>query len=255
MLIIFSMFKASLLEPDLLKIPISAIAELIDEGIFKINKDGISLRAADRAMVAVVDFKILSTAFDEYNLENETEVGLNIEHLLSVLKRASRKNRIILELEGNKFNITLSNGSTRKFLVPVLEISQEEIPPIEQLQFTVKAEIKPETLRDAIKDADIISDAVTFEAQEDKFIIKAEGDISQAEVVLEKGSEDLFGLEVKEAAKARYPIDYLKKMIKAAKLAESAVIEFAKDYPMKLTFSVLDKVKLSFVLAPRVIEE
>ena len=249
------MFKATLSDPELLTVPISTIAELIDEGIFKITKDGISLKAADRAMVAVVDFKILSTSFEEYNLEKDTEIGINIENLLSVLKRAKKKDKLVFELKENKFTILMTNGSKRRFVVPLIEISAEEVPPIEQLQFTVKAEIRPETLREAIKDAEIISDAVTFQADKDRFIIRAEGDISQAEIVLEKGTEDLFGLDVKEPAIARYPIDYLKKMVKAAKLAESAIIEFSKDYPMKLSFRVLDKVSLSFVLAPRVLEE
>ncbi|MFQ6120306.1 MAG: DNA polymerase sliding clamp, partial [Methanosarcinales archaeon] len=60
------MFKATITDVNLLRDSISTIAELIDEGIFKIAKDGISLVAADRAMVAVVDFKILSTAFEKY---------------------------------------------------------------------------------------------------------------------------------------------------------------------------------------------
>ena len=44
-------------------------------------------------------------------------------------------------------------------------------------------------------------------------------------------------------------------MIKAARLADSVIIEFAQEYPMKLSFKVMDKVSLVFVLAPRVLEE
>jgi hypothetical protein len=59
---------------------------------------------------------------------------------------------------------------------------------------------------------------------------------------------------VKDATKvrARYSIEYLKKMIQAAKLAEKVSIEFSKDYPLKLSFKVIDKLSLEFILAPRV---
>ena len=46
----------------------------------------------------------------------------------------------------------------------------------------------------------------------------------------------------------------LKKMIKAGKLSKNIVLEFGTDYPMRLSFRMLDKMSLQFVLAPRVEE-
>ena len=43
-------------------------------------------------------------------------------------------------------------------------------------------------------------------------------------------------------------------MIKAAKLSRSLSLEFGTDYPMRIVFKELDKIKLSFILAPRVQE-
>jgi len=57
------MFKAKITDAGLLTDSIATVAELIDEGIFKINKEGISMVAADRAMVAVVDLHIAAKAF------------------------------------------------------------------------------------------------------------------------------------------------------------------------------------------------
>ncbi len=63
------MFRAVLAEPELLKNTIPIIAEIIDEGVFKLDSNGLSLLAPDRTMVAVVDFKLLSTAFEEWKVE------------------------------------------------------------------------------------------------------------------------------------------------------------------------------------------
>jgi len=73
--------------------------------------------------------------------------------------------------------------------------------------------------------------------------------------VLEKGNEALVELSSPEQIKARYPLDYLKKMIKASKLADEVTIRWAKDYPMRMDFTSVDKVSMGFVLAPRVSEE
>jgi len=248
------MFKATIADVDLLRDSISTIAELIDEGIFKITKDSISLVAADRAMVAVVDFKILSTAFEKFDADQEQAIGMNIGNLLSVLKRAGAGDKITFNLQDAKLEIVLENSSRRRFVIPLLDLSQEEIPPIEQLEFTAKAELKPEIIESGIADAEVVADSVLFEASLGKFGMRAEGDVSSTHLELEKGNEVLLDLKVDGETKARYPLDYLKKMIKAAKIADSVTIEWGQDYPMKLSFKAGDKVSLKMILAPRVME-
>jgi proliferating cell nuclear antigen len=247
-------FKALLTEPELLTSTISSIAEIIDEGVFKITKQGMSLIAADRAMVAVVDFNIFSKAFESYELDKEQTIGLNIGNFLSVLKRARPSDKLTFILQEGKLQIIIKNSSTRRFYVPLLDLKEEEVPPIEQLEFSTKVELKPEVLESGIADAEIITDSVLFEASEGGFKMIAEGDINKSELELEKSSEALIGLETKGEVKARYPLDYLKKMIKAAKIADSITIKFGKDYPMMLTFEAIDKLSLKFILAPRVLE-
>lgn len=249
------MFKATLSNVSLLTDSISSIAELIDEGIFKITKDSISMIAADRAMVAVVDFQILATAFEKFDVDQDHSIGMNIGNLLSVLKRASAEDKVTFNLQDAKLEIVLENASRRKFVIPLLDLSQEEVPPIEQLEFTGRAEVKPEILQSGIADAEVVADSVLFEAARDRFGMKAEGDISSAQLELEKGNQSLIEIKTDGDIKARYPLDYLKKMIKAAKIAESVSLEWGQDYPMRLSFKSTDKVSLTFIIAPRVSEE
>jgi proliferating cell nuclear antigen len=248
------MFKATLAEAHWLTDSIATIGELIDEGVFKIAKDGITFTAADRALVAVVDFKISSSLFEKYELDKETQIGLNITNLLSVMKRASADDKLSLNLSESKLEIVLENDSKRRFHLPLLDLGQEEVPPIDQLEFKAIAELKPEVIQYGIADADVVSDSVLFEASDNKFGMKAEGDISSAQLELEKGNSALINLKSEKEVQARYPLDYLKKMIKAAKLAESVTLQWGQDYPMKMSFKSGDKVQLSFVIAPRVSE-
>ena len=248
------MFRATLKEVSLLVNSISTIAELIDEGIFKLSKDGISLLASDRAMVAAVDFKLSSSVFEEYEIDKEQSIGLDIPNFLSVLKRASAKDKATFNLQDSKLEIVLENSSRRRFVLPLLELSQEEVPRIDQLEFSTRAKINSDVLESGIEDAEVVADSVVFEASPSRFVMKAEGDISSTQLELEKGNEALDELKVAGSVKARYPLDYLKKMIKAAKLSDSVLLEWAQDYPLKMSFEVEGKLKLDFVLAPRVEE-
>ena len=46
-------------------------------------------------------------------------------------------------------------------------------------------------------------------------------------------------------------MEYLQKMIKAAKITDKAILNFGNDYPLKLDFKT-PIIELSFILAPRV---
>ncbi len=246
------MFKATLSDPQLLTNSIATIAELIDEGQFKVSQSGIGLLAADRAMVAVVNFNLSAGAFEKYEMDNDQTIGLNIGNILSVLKRITGDDKVSFNLLSNKLEILIEGSSKRRFTVPLLDLSQEEVPPIEQLEFTVTAEVKPDILQSGIDDAEIVSDSILFETSPTKFSMRAEGDVSKTELELEKGSDALVNINTSGNVKSRYPLDYLKKMVKAAKIADSVLLQFGQDYPMKLSFKSGDKCSLQFVLAPRV---
>jgi DNA polymerase III sliding clamp (beta) subunit (PCNA family) len=67
--------------------------------------------------------------------------------------------------------------------------------------------------------------------------------LSQAEV--EILPDETTAIEAAEEMKSKYSIEYLKKMIQGAKLADKAVVQFSKDYPLKLDYTVKDKMQLA----------
>ncbi|MBU5690035.1 MAG: proliferating cell nuclear antigen (pcna) [Candidatus Aenigmatarchaeota archaeon] len=249
------MFKATLSNADLLRDAISAVGELIDEGVFKADKNGLSLTAADRAMVAVVQFKMPPNVFEQFSVDKPESMPIQITNFVSIIKRAKPEDKIVLELKDNKLEVTMKSDSTRKFNLPLIDLQEEELPSINQLEFKTKARIKSDILKNGIDDADVVSDSVVFESKKDLFSMKATGDTSSTELTLQKGDSALLELEGTDGTKARYPLDYLKKMIKASKIAEEVTLFWSKDYPMKLTFRDTDKIEISFVLAPRVQDE
>ena len=248
------MFKAELEDASVLKDSIQAISNLINEGLFRIKENGIELLAADPAMVALVDFKLSSRSFSSYNFEKEEEVGLSIEKLNSILRRASARDKIVLSLEENAFSIILKNGATRKFSLPLLRIDKEEVPATDQLTFKTQVDLKTSALNNGIGDASIIGDALTIKIDQNTLTLESEGDSSKAKFVLQKGSDEILDIQG-ESSKSMFSLDYLTKMIKAEKLSDTVKLYMGDNFPLKMEFKVPDKVELSFILAPRIEEE
>ena len=148
-----------------------------------------------------------------------------------------------------KESIRLKGNTTRTFNLPIIELEEKE-QKIPDLKFPVSVTMPSSTLTNVIEDADIVAESVTFEVEKGKFTVHAIGDLSQAKIEVKAGDD--VKIEADERVKAKYSIEYLKKMIGGSKLSENAEIRFNRDYPLKLDFKVVDKLLLSFILAPRV---
>ena len=241
--------KLTLAEPKFMKESVTIISDLVNEARFKINKNAIELIAMDPANVAMVIFKLLSSTFTEYNVEKEQEIAINLANLKQVMRRASPNDMLSLELEDNKLKITLKGKSTRTFNLPIIELEEKE-QKVPELKFTAAITMPCSVLNEAIEDADIVADSVSFIAEPKKFTVQAQGDLSQAKIDISE-SEDV-KISAESGARAKYSLEYLKKMINGSKLTDTVTVQFSKDYPLKLDYKTIDKVLLSFILAPRV---
>ena len=243
--------KLTLTEPRFLKESIAIISELVNEVDLKILPDKIELVAMDPANVAMVDFKLLSSAFAEYNVDAPRTIAVNLDNLKAVLRRAKPTDSVVLSIddEKNKLKVELVGQNKRTFNIALLNAEENE-QKVPDLTFTAKAVLPTDQFDEAIEDMDVVAESVALTASPDKFVIKAEGNLNAAQVEMPK--TDNVELEAGEETTAKYSLEYLKKMIKGSKLADTATIQFGKDYPLKIDYTVMDRMKLSFILAPRV---
>jgi proliferating cell nuclear antigen len=246
------MFSIKLSEPRILNGTIGVISDFITEATFSIQPEGIRMVAMDPANISMVILTILPSAFIEYKVEGPEEITINLENFKQALKRAKPTDALALTSEKNKLKLTILGRSTKKFYIPLLEREAKE-RKVPSLEFMATVELDANEFRDYIDDASIAADAVTFEADKSLFTISA-GDVSsKVSIELAKGNDALLQLSVGgDAVKATYSVEYLKKMARTSALSDTAVIQFANDYPLKLDFKSLNKLQMSFILAPRI---
>jgi proliferating cell nuclear antigen len=248
------MFKLKVKDAKLLRDMITSISILVDEATFKLEPDGLKLRAMDPSRVAMVDFEWPKTIFEEYQCDTPTKMCINITELLKLLKRASKDETVELGLDDQtgKLNLKIMGKYTRNFTMPTLEASEEEVPT-PKLTFNVMVKATAEGLSRAIEDAQLVSDHVRLEADPEKLVFNAAGDLMGAIITIEKGSDTLLDLQVKEPSKATFSLSYLTEIIKAAsQTSDIAILEFSSDMPIKLDFQQTREGKLTFYLAPRI---
>ena len=244
--------ELTLAEPRLLKESMNIISDLVTEVTLRVDKDKIEIIAIDPANVAMVDFKLLSSAFMEYSVPKPQELAINLEHLKQVLKRAKPADTVTIALDDdkNRLKLLLKGDGKRTFNIPLITIDEAE-QKIPSLQFATKVTLSSVRFDDAIEDMSIISESLSLHSFTDKFVIKSESNLKDAMVELPANDSTIITLEG-DALSSKYSIEYLRKISKASKLSDDVVLEFGPDYPLRAEYKLMDKLRLSFILAPRV---
>jgi len=192
----------------------------------------------------MVEFKLPRSAFSQFEAGQEI-LGLNLDNLKRVLKRAGAGSSLILEKKDNLLNVQIQDRIKRNFTISLIDIDIEE-KKMPDLEYVSRVEMNSIDLINAIEDCSVVSDACTFQINEGKFIIEAKG--------LNSAMAEFSGDEARidaENCKSRYSLEYLQKFIKSAKIIDKTVLKFSNDHPLRMEFRT-DFIELNFILAPRV---
>ena len=247
------MFQAKI-RADFIKTIIEAIAILVDEAKFKLTQDGIYGRTVDPAHVGMVDFKLKREAFDEYESKEETEIGIDLDKLKSILKIAASDDLISMKCdkEEGRLSVKIGNLTRRISLLDTSEMPDTKIP---SLDLPAEIVLSVSEIHQAIRAAEAISDHITLIASPDGFEMQSEGDADVVELKIPK--EQIYSIKCEEKVKSMFPLDYLSDMIKVAKgKSDEITINLGNNYPVKISFEIAGGyIKIAYLLAPRIESE
>ncbi len=245
--------RLTLAEPRTLVDSVNVMSEIVNEVRFKVDKEKIDLVAMDPANVAMLDFKLFNTAFTEYSVDKEHELCISLDSLKAVLKRVKPSDMLTLELdeEKGKLKVQMKSDNVRTFNLALIDVEDKE-QRVPDLNFVASIETTSMVFDEAVQDVDVIADAVILKVMGDKLVIEGESNMSNVNASISKDDETNINLSGAKEVKAKYSIEYLKKIIKGGKLAGKVKLQFGNDYPLRIDYFVQDKLNLGVILAPRV---
>lgn len=240
------MFKVVITDTKSWKNSIEAVAALIEEGTLQIDESGIKLRAMDLSQIALVDLELPASFFDEYKIEKPTNIGIDFTELSKITRRCRPEDRIELSLE-NRFKMVFKGETTRSFNLAIIDSTST--PPKEpRVEFTSSIKIIGSTLKEALKDAELVSNHVALRMG-DGFFIKADGDTGSVDIKFDK--EKLMSINVKQESKAVFALDQLNNLLKAADAQSLIQIDLRTDAPIRIEYAIGDG-RVIYYLAPRI---
>ena len=212
--------------------------------------DYVELVALNSNNVVMVIFRLLKSNFTKYDIEEDTQVSLSLEHLSSVLKSCDDAGSLTLSTENNSKLKIISDGKNKKeFELSLIDFTDDNLQKIPNLDFPVKIISSSANFTTAINDLGFIEEGVSLMVDKDQFSMQGKtnsmsGKIDFTENISVENSAD-------SNLECRYSMEYLKKFIKAEKLVNTVELSMNADYPLKVEYKLVDKLLLGFILAPR----
>ncbi len=232
---------------------LDAVSTLLSEGTFVVDHDGIHFKATDPTMVTLIELFYGKENFEVYDVKDKVYLTINIDLLRQALKKTKTADKVTFQVDEkniSRLNVIIKGKSEKKFVLPILDSELQEIPEL-NLEFKANAEILSSVFVEAIEDAANISDEVTFSFSDGTFEISAQSELTSMEAKFSKESEGVVSVDSEGEIKARYSIDYLKKISKGKKVAPTVKISINQDAPAKFEFKDSDDLWLYYILAPR----
>ncbi len=228
---------------------VESIVSLVDEGLFNITPEGISLKAMDPSSISMVSFTMPAKAFAKYSVDKPTSVGVNLENLSKILSRTRDGESLVMRDVDNKLLLEfIGQGTRRRYKLQMIDVKKnsDKEPSI---QFDSHVEMVGEPFKDIIKDAGLLSSYISFKASKDQFAVTARGDAGELESLHEKNSALLHKMTVDKNAEATFNLEFLENMVKSCPVGTHIKIEHKTNEPLKLSYNI-GEASITYYLAP-----
>lgn len=228
---------------------VDSITSLIDEGSFNITKEGISLRAMDPSGISMISFSIPNKAFAKYDVDKPILVGLNLENFGKILASSRADEQLVMKESSNKFIVEfIGKNSRRRYRLPMIDV-KKDADKEPKIDFDSVVEVKAESLKDILKDANLLSTHVGFKADKESFMVVAKGDAGELEEEHMNNAEVIKKINISKASSATFNLDYLERMISACPSSSTMMLSIKTEEPIKIDYKIGDA-SVSYYLAP-----
>ncbi len=245
------MFELKLNDAKYWRDCIEAIVSLVDEGLFSISKEGIGLKAMDPSGISMISFFMPSKAFAKYEIDKSTSIGLNLDNLSKIMTRTRDNEALVMKDTDNKISLEfVGEKSRRRYRLQLIDVkkSVEKEPSVE---FDANIEIDGEHLKNALKDATLISSYISFKAVKGQFSINAKGDSGELEELHEIDGGKIKKVDATKEASSVFNLEFLENMVKSSQLGNVIKLSLKSDQPLRLTYGIGDA-SVTYFLAPYV---
>lgn len=232
---------------QVMKTIIDAVSCLENDVKIDFNPDGLKIKTVDPANVAMVNVVCGREAFETF----EAETGMIAVDLGKLRDLVVGKDNVTIALDDETKALKIGVGRAAFMMSLIDPTSLRKEPKLPDLDLPAAFGMPGQEFLWAINSAEKVSDHVTLEQNETKFIFSCRGDIDAFRMAIPL-SEAKGTIARANEARSVFSLDYLKDIAKVGAKAEVVTVCLGVDYPCEVLMSVGTGISIKYMVAPRI---
>jgi proliferating cell nuclear antigen len=230
---------------------VEAVGVLVDECRVRVTSDGMRFRAADPALVAMVDVTLDASCFEHYEC-TETVLGLDLDRLAAVLGVAERGDSVDLSLDATTRTLHVGVGTLSYTLGLLDPDSIRDEPDLPDLDPPAEVTLSGAHIDRGVTAAAMVSDHLRLAVDEERETVSLQADGDTDDVVVELGDNDLQSFSP-GPADSLYSLEYLKAITRVMPSDAAVTLELGEEFLAGIHFDLPDADQtVSYRVAPRI---
>lgn len=223
------------------------------------NEDSMYIQCMDSGMTLIMEFRLMSSWFDLYEVTTPITIGLMTNLWSKVLSIRDKTQTIALNTTDKPDHLSVlyhvDNSKTvfdKSFEVPLVDIDSELLQ-IPETEYPAEFSMPSISFASLIGQLKQFGDNLTIECTEEHIHLVAESQ-EYGKMNTHIPIEDLEEYAINENAtvSCTYGLRMLHNICLYQKISKSIMLGVSSDFPMKTEYNMGDDAFLSFYLAPRI---
>ena len=275
------MFRFILNDTKLFSNIFDTVSNILESGALKIRHDGLYVSGLDSSHVSFIKLELDKSDFKSYEYTKDIDIGINFNDFVKIIKSGFNNEDVIISCkDSDRLDICFNGGSFKKrYTLKLIYIDQEDMD-ISDLDYQMELEIRSKIFHNLINSILITeSTDIIFGINKHILNIKSEGDYSDIDIQLNKGSDISSKIKYKKdpvknkfirisSSQKEYElyscegnfettisINFIKNILKALALCPYVMCNLSPNTPLRLDFMLNDEGSmLQYYISPKIVD-
>jgi len=244
---------------------VNAISELVNEANFDCRESGMSLQAMDSSHVSLVFMLLRAEGFEPWKCEQSCQLGLQMQHLIKLLKCMHSKDSVELSYKENAEELDFIFKSQNEdrvshFSMKLMEIDQEHLG-IPETDYKTCVKMPSMAFMRICRDLASFGDTITIRVSKEEISFSANGDIGSGTMALRnttatgESETEATVIMCKEEISQAFALRYLQNFTKATPLSKEVTLRLTPEIPLLIEYAIDELGYIRYYLAPKIDED
>ena len=227
--------------------------------------DRLFIQSMDKSHVCLADIEIKNIWFTEYNCSKNNKISVDSTHFAILMNYGLKHDKIELifedENDPDKIYINFLNakekekkGSFDHFFELNLIDSDEDGLEIPEVEYDVDFTIESKKLVELLSELNTFGQNLNIKCNENVVELNASGECSKLKVNIPIDDLNEYAIAEGDELNISFSLNHLCKMCATMKLSTTIDVSLSSEYPMALKYNLGYNSKVSFYIAPKIVD-